>query len=157
MGLTLFATAHERGHEQSRTVRPDQDSVLRGTSRLFGSRDRDPGDGGVERQASVLQCGNRRRDPLLCPQRIHSDLQLRGYVPRRCFGRELQAVCLGSADENLSRSLPDASARAAYRDLQSAPAARLARCALSSLAAAMLLAVVDTSVCETSERPLMEH
>src|SRR5207245_4312749 len=58
---------------------------------------------------------------------------------------------------NLSRSLVDAAAGAAHRDLQSAPAPRLARCAPPSVAPAMLLAVLDTGVFRLFERPVMEH
>src|SRR2546422_4252559 len=146
-----------RRHAQGRTVRPDRDPVLRGTPRLFSSRDRDPWDGGVERRECVFQSGRRRRVPLLRPQRIHPDVQLRGRVPGRRLRRQLHALCLGSPDENLSRSLLDAAAGAAHRDLQSAPPPRLARRALPSLAAAVLLAVLDTDVFEVFERSVMEH
>src|SRR5439155_75677 len=94
---------------------------------------------------------------LFCPQRFHPDVQLRGRVPGWHLRRQLQALCLGSADENLSRSRVDAAAGAAYRDLQSAPAPRLARCALPSVAAAVLLAVLDAGVFRLLERPVMEH
>src|SRR3989449_6375735 len=116
-----------------------------------------PGVKRVERRQSVFQCGRRRRIVLLCPQRIHPDVQLRGRVPGRHLRRQLHALCLGSADENLSCSLVDAAAGAAHRDLQSAPPPRLARCAPPSVSPAMLLAVLDAGVFRLLERPVMEH
>src|SRR5881296_2777873 len=54
----------------------------------------------------------------------------------------------------ISRSLLDAAAGAAHRDLQPAPAPRLARGALPSVIAAVLLAVRVTGVLEVFERPV---
>src|SRR2546427_6409547 len=104
---TEFA-ASELGDAQRRTVGPDRNPVLRGTLRLFVSRHDHPGDGGVERQQSGFQCGRRWGIFLLCIERIRSDVQLRGRVSGWRLRRRLQAVRLGSADENLSRSLLDA-------------------------------------------------
>src|SRR5438876_10338736 len=153
-----FGPPSEVGDAQRRAVEPDRDPVLRGTLGLCVSRRLDdPGGERAERQQSVFQCGRCWRIFLFCPQRIHPDVQLRGRVPEWHLRRQLHALCLGSADENLSRYRVDAAAGAAYRDLQSAPAPRLARCALPSVAAAVLLAVLDAGVFRLLERPVMEH